>query len=322
MSKGTSLTEVDNKGTFIRTASVFRDKISSEVGAQYPPEAGRYHLYVSYACPWANRTIIFRLMKGLEDAISISVVLPIWGEVATGRRGWVFPEKDEQDATIDHNYKLKSLLDIYRTHDPSWEGKVTVPILWDKKTKKIVNNESSEIIRMLNFEFNTFAKYPDLDLYPLPLRNKIDELNDYMYNRINNGVYRCGFATTQGAYEQAFVELFEGIEFFEKHLSTTRFLVGDEITEADIRLFVTIIRFDAVYFGHFKCNKKRIIDCPNLQGWMKDLYQHPRIGKTIFLNHIKNHYYGSHVTINPYSIVPVGPDLDFNTPHGRGKKLT
>jgi len=214
------------------------------------------------------------------------------------------------------------LLEVYKIHEPLWDGKVTVPVLWDKKTKTIVNNESSEIIRFLNSEFNAFAKFPDIDLYPLPKRNKIDELNDYMYNRINNGVYRCGFATKQGAYEHAFAELFEGLEYFEKALSTSRFLLGEDITESDIRLFVTIIRFDAVYFVHFKCNKKRIIDNPNLHGWMKDVYQHPRIGKTIFINHIKNHYYGSHVTINPYSIVPVGPDLDFTTPHGRGKKLT
>lgn len=303
------------KGEFTRSESTFRNWVtkdgspgSSGVG-DFIAEPGRYHLYVSYACPWAHRTLIFRALKGLEDVISVSVVHPLMPE-----ESWVFAEYP--GATKDHVNQAHFLYENYRLADPQFNGLVTVPVLWDKKKRTIVNNESSEIIRMLNSAFNDYAK-SDIDYYPDSLRQDIDSINSLVYHDVNNGVYRCGFATTQDAYNRAFDRLFDALEELEARLSLRRYLVGNQITEADWRLFTTLVRFDAVYYSHFKTNKKRLIDYSNLWSYARELYQVPGVAQTVNMDHIKTHYFGSHRSINPTGIIPKGPEIDFMLPHGR-----
>lgn len=306
-----------SKGRFIRTEAQFRNWITAD-GSPGPSgsggfkaEPGRYHLYVSLACPWANRTLIFRKLKGLEDMISISVVNPLMAE-----HGWTF---DDDDGVIpDPIHQAKYLYEIYQAADPHYSGRVTVPLLWDKHQNKPVNNESAEIIRMFNSAFDQVGASPG-DYYPEDLRSEIDPLNQRIYDHINNGVYKAGFATTQEAYEEAVYELFAELDLVDQRLANQRYLLGATPTEADWRLFTTLIRFDAVYHGHFKCNLRRIEDYPHLSGYVRDLYQWPGIADTINMKHIKEHYYRSHATINPTGVVPVGPDLDFTRAHGRNK---
>jgi putative glutathione S-transferase len=305
------------KGEFIRATSSFRNWITKDGSAGptgeagFPAEANRYHLYVSHACPWAHRTMIFRALKGLEDIISVSVVHPLMPA-----ESWVFGEYP--GATEDHVNHAKYLYENYQKVDPDFDGLVTVPLLWDKKRQTIVNNESSEIIRMLNFAFDDYS-HSTTDYYPESLHEKIDEINDIVYNNINNGVYRAGFATTQAAYDKAFDRLFNTMDELEDRLSKQRYLVGNQITEADWRLFTTLVRFDAVYYNHFKTNKKRLIDYPNLWGYTRELYQVPGVAETINMDHIKHHYFASHHSINPTGIVPKGPVIDFMLAHGREK---
>ncbi|MCU7939955.1 MAG: glutathione S-transferase family protein [gamma proteobacterium symbiont of Bathyaustriella thionipta] len=303
------------KGEFIRTQSSFRNWITKDGRAGpggnggFTAEPDRYHLYVSYACPWAHRTLIFRALKGLEEVISISVVHPLMPE-----ESWVFG--DYPGATEDHINHADALYENYLLADPEFTGLVTVPVLWDKIRQTIVNNESSEIIRMLNSAFVDFAKSA-VDYYPDELRKEIDEINELVYININNGVYRAGFATSQDAYENAYDHLFNSLDALEDRLSKQRYLVGDQITEADWRLFTTLVRFDAVYYSHFKTNKKRLTDYPNLWSYTCELYQVPGVAETVNMDHIKYHYFASHRSINPTGIVPKGPELDFGQPHGR-----
>lgn len=296
-------------GRFERKPSAFRDQVRADGSTDFAPASGRYHLYVSLACPWAHRTLIVRKLKKLESAISVSVVDPLMGE-----NGWTFG--DSPGATGDALHDAEFLHQLYTRADAKYTGRVTVPVLWDRERDTIVNNESSEIIRMLNTEFDAFGD-ASVDLYPEPLREEIDALNDYVYPRINNGVYRCGFATTQEAYEEAFGELFEALDTLDDRLADRRYLLGPRPTEADWRLFTTLVRFDPVYVGHFKCNLRRIADYPNLSAYLRDLYQVPGIADTVDLVHIQRHYYESHATINPTGIVPAGPELDLEAPHGR-----
>ena len=302
-------------GRFIRSDSQFRNWVTADgvagpsgVGG-FKAEPGRYHLYVSLACPWANRTLIFRSLKGLEDSISVSVVHWHMAE-----NGWTFePAEGVIPDSINHaNY----LHEVYTAHDPAYSGRVTVPILWDKKTNTIVSNESSEIIRMFNSAFDEVGAKPG-DYYPEALRTEIDEINARIYTNVNNGVYKSGFATTQAAYEEAVVPLFETLDWLEQRLSGQRYLLGDVLTEADWRLFTTLIRFDPVYVGHFKCNIRRLEDYPNLWAYTRELYQYEAVSETINMQHIKHHYYVSHTTINPSGVVPLGPELDLYIPHGR-----
>ncbi|MEG7361318.1 glutathione S-transferase family protein [Pseudomonas citronellolis] len=272
-------------------------------------EAGRYHLYVSLACPWAHRTLIYRQLKGLAGLIDVSVVSWLMRE-----NGWTFDRS--LGSTGDALDGLEFLHQRYTRDDPHYTGRVTVPVLWDKQRKRIVSNESAEIIRMFNSAFDGLTGN-DLDLYPTPLQGEIDALNERIYPAVNNGVYRAGFATSQEAYEEAFVTLFEELDCLEKRLGERRYLTGEYLSEADIRLFTTLIRFDAVYHGHFKCNLRRLADYPNLSGWLRELYQLPGVAGTVNFQHIKNHYYGSHRTINPTGIVPLGPQQNFSGPHGR-----
>lgn len=306
-------------GKFVRANSQWRDWITVDgKPAQgrtrgFKAEPGRYHLYVSLACPWAHRTLIFRALKKLEDIISVSVVHHYMGE-----NGWTFLTED--GATGDTLYGMKYLHQIYTMADPTYSGRVTVPVLWDKKEKTIVSNESSEIIRMLNSAFDEWGD-ASLDFYPEGLRAEIDATNDFVYPAINNGVYRAGFATTQAAYEEAFNELFAALDTLEDRLSRQRYLVGNRLTEADWRLFTTLVRFDPVYVGHFKTNLRRIADYPNLSNYVRELYQMPGVAGTVNFRHIKAHYYGSHATINPTGIIPVGPEMDLDAPHNRGRLL-
>ncbi len=297
-------------GKFVRKESAFRDHVRADGSTRFAPEAGRYHLYVSLACPWAHRTLILRKLKGLEDAISLSVVDP-----DMGANGWEFGSSE--GCIPDPIHQAKFLHEVYTKADPHYTGRVTVPVLWDRKHETLVNNESAEIIRMFNAEFDAVAKHPELDFYPAELRKEIDAVNAFVYPRVNNGVYRCGFATTQEAYEEAFAQLFSALETLEERLGGQRYLVGDRITEADWRLFTTLVRFDPVYVGHFKCNLRRIADMPSLHGYLRELYQVPGIAGTVNMTHIKRHYYESHVTINPTGVVPAGPELDLDAPHGR-----
>ena len=299
-------------GRFVRKESAFRDRIAADGSTRFAPESGRYHLYVSLACPWAHRTLIVRALKKLESAISVSVVHPHMAE-----HGWTFANPDETEAvTGDALLGKTHLHEIYTAADPQYSGRVTVPVLWDRKHQTIVNNESSEILRMFNREFDALGD-ASLDLYPEALRSEIDEINDFIYPNVNNGVYRCGFATTQEAYEEAFAQLFSALDQLDARLGKQRWLVGDHFTEADWRLFTTLVRFDAVYVGHFKCNRQRIADYPHLSGYLRELYQVPGIAETVSLEHIKRHYYESHGTINPTGVVPVGPELDLTRPPGR-----
>ncbi|WP_371225522.1 glutathione S-transferase family protein [Roseovarius sp. 2305UL8-3] len=277
----------------------------------FPAESGRYHLYVSLACPWAHRTLVFRALKGLEPHIGVSTVHPdMLGE------GWEFRD-DYPGATGDSLYGLPYARDIYVKADPSISGRVTVPILWDKTRETIVSNESSEIIRMLNSAFDGLTGNRD-DYWPEAMRDEIEEVNSRIYDTVNNGVYKAGFATTQTAYDAAIDPLFDSLDWLEERLSTRRYLIGDRITEADWRLFTTLIRFDLVYHLHFKCNRARIIDYPNLWGYLRELYQWPGVAETVNFDHIVRHYHYSHETINPHRIIPTNPILDFNAPHGRG----
>ncbi|WP_027697336.1 glutathione S-transferase family protein [Vibrio litoralis] len=292
-------------GKFVREDAGFRNWIENKSDAPFQPESGRYHLYVSLACPWAHRTLIMRELKGLADHIDVTVVSPDMLE-----NGWEFSQPEPL-------FGFTKLHQIYTQAKSDYSGRVTVPTLWDKKTNTIVSNESSEILRMFNSEFNDLTGNTD-DYYPTDLRSEIDLWNEFVYPNINNGVYKTGFATTQPAYEDAFDGLFAALDKVEQHLSESRYLVGDNITEADWRLFTTLIRFDAVYVGHFKCNLKRIADYPNIQGYMKELYQVPGVKETVNFEHIKRHYYFSHKGINPTQVIPKGPELDLDSPHGRG----
>lgn len=292
-------------GRFVREDAGFRDWVRADGSSRFSPAAGRYHLYVSLACPWAHRTLIFRKLKGLEDAIDVSVVH--W---YMGANGWTFESEEMPNgATGDRLHGKLCLHELYTAAKPDYTGRVTVPVLWDTQENTIVSNESAEIIRMFNHEFEGVADPDAPDFYPEHSREEIDEVNALVYDRINNGVYKTGFATTQEAYEAAFKHLFEGLDEIEKRLTENCYLVGDTITEADWRLFTTLIRFDVVYFGHFKCNRQRIADFPNIQRFMQALYRQPGIADTVNFRHIKSHYYGSHEHINPTGIIPAGPDL-------------
>jgi putative glutathione S-transferase len=303
------------KGEFVRTESSFRNWVTKDGSAGpsgddgFAAEPGRYHLYVSYACPWAHRALIFRTLKGLQDIISVSVVHPLMPA-----ESWVFAEYP--GATEDHINHAHYLYENYLKAEPDFDGLVTVPVLWDKKRETIVNNESSEIIRMLNSAFDDYGN-AGIDFYPVSLRAEIDAINEIVYHNINNGVYRAGFATTQTAYEKAFDQLFNTMDELETLLSEQRYLAGDQITEADWRLFTTLVRFDAVYYNHFKTNKKRLMDYPNLWAYTRELYQVPGVAETVNMDHIKYHYFASHRSINPTGIVPKGPEINFMLPHGR-----
>lgn len=293
-----------NGGAFHRESSSFTHWIDNHSSqSTFQAESGRYHLYVSLACPWAHRTLIFRKLKKLELHIGLSVVSPDMLD-----HGWTFDKN--ADSTGDSLYDSNYLYELYTASDAHYTGRVTVPVLWDKKNKQIVNNESSQIIRIFNEAFNHITGNKD-DYYPGALRNEINAINEFVYKHINNGVYRCGFATTQEAYEEAYLLLFSALDRVESILKTKRYLIGDTITEADWRLYTTLIRFDEVYYSHFKCNKKRIEDYPNLSAYRRELYQWPGVAETTNFRHIKRHYYFSHVAINPTQIVPLGPDIDY-----------
>ena len=306
-----------SSGRFVREDAGFRNWVTADGSAGptgvggFKAEANRYHLYVSLACPWAHRTTIYRKLKGLEDMISLSVVHPFMGD-----KGWTFAEGAGviADPIVNASY----LYEVYVAAKPDYTGRVTVPILWDKKTHTIVSNESSEIIRMLNSAFDE-AGATDVNFLPKALLAEIDTINEFVYSAVNNGVYKAGFATTEAAYKEAVVTLFDALDTLEARLADQRYLLGDTITEADWRLFTTLVRFDAVYVGHFKCNIRRIVDYPNLWGYLRDLYQVPGIAETVSIEHIKAHYYTSHANINPTRIIPVGPVLDFNEPHDRAR---
>jgi putative glutathione S-transferase len=302
-------------GRFVRDESVFRNWITNDGSAGPSGEAGfraeadRYHLYVSMACPWAHRTLIFRSLKGLQSMIAVSAVNAFMGD-----DGWTFAEGDGViPDTANHKMYMH---EIYTLAKADYSGRVTVPVLWDKKLSTIVNNESAEIIRMFNSAFDDVGAKPG-DYYPTALRQEINDMNDLIYPNLNNGVYRTGFATTQEAYEEAVTDVFIALDTLEERLATQRYLTGADVTEADWRLFTTLIRFDAVYVGHFKCSKRRIVDNPNLWGYLRDLYQLPGIAETVKLDHVKQHYYSSHESINPTGIIPVGPSVDFSEPHQR-----
>jgi putative glutathione S-transferase len=297
-------------GSFRRKDSLFRDWVRADGSSEYPAEAGRYHLYVSSACPWAHRTIIYRHLKGLEDAISMTIVDP-----ERDRRGWAIT--NERGTTPDPVNGFTFLSEAYAITDPGFDGRVTVPVLWDRERGRIVNNESADIIRMFDREFDAFARHPELRFCPDELRDEIDEINAPVYEYVNDGVYKTGFATTQEAYERSFGKLFDMLDELDARLSVRRYLVGDRITEADWRLFTTLLRFDPVYVGHFQCNLRRIVDYPALSGYLRELYQYPGIAATVDMDHIKRHYYRTHPQINPNLIVPVGPALDLTAPHGR-----
>ncbi len=304
-----------SKGHFKRKPSQFRNWITADGSAGlsgktgFKAEAGRYHLYISNACPWAHRTMIFRCLKGLEDMIDVSVVHPFMGA-----DGWTFAEG--KGVVPDPINNVEFAHQIYTAADADYTGRVTVPILWDKAQGTIVSNESSEIIRMFNTAFDGVGAKVG-DFYPEAKRAEIDALNERIYSSVNNGVYKAGFSTTQAAYEEAVVPLFESLDWLEGILAKQRYLTGGKITEADWRLFTTLIRFDPVYVGHFKCNLKRIQDFPALSGYVRDLFQHPGVAKTVNMAHIKDHYYGSHESVNPTRVVPLGPEIDNFAPHGR-----
>lgn len=320
---------ISDEGEFVRDATEFHHRVGSGEG-EHPAERDRYHLYVSYACPWAHRTLVVRALKGLEDVIGVSVVHPL-----LDGRGWHFGAKRAahqsggevpgaasfDDSTRDDLHDAELLRELYDRSVASgrYKGRITVPVLWDKQRETIVNNESAEIIRLLNSEFNAMAQNPELDLYPADLQREIDELNAWIYPSINNGVYRCGFATKQAAYEKAFVELFAGLERAEGILSRQRYLAGERFTEADVRLFTTLVRFDPVYHNHFRCNWRKLREYHNLWNYLLEIAQMPGVMDTIRLDHIKFHYYASHTSINPTRIVPKGPELDLDAAHDRAR---
>jgi putative glutathione S-transferase len=303
-------------GRFVRQESAFRNWVTPDGapgpagGGGFPAERERYHLYVSLACPWAHRTLIMRRLKRLENAVSLSVVH--W---RMREEGWTFAPGP--CVTGDPVNGAQALYQVYVAADPHYTGRVTVPVLWDKARHTIVSNESADILRMFNSAFDDVGAAPG-DYYPTELRAEIDALNGRIYKNVNNGVYRAGFATTQAAYEEAVVPLFETLDWLEARLSGSRYLIGDRLTEADIRLFTTMVRFDAIYYGHFKCNLRRIVDCPALWRFTRDLYGLTGVAETVNLHHIKHHYYESHLTINPSGVVPLGPIIDFVMPARRG----
>ena len=305
------------EGRFIRPAPAFRKFVTCDGSAGpsgeggFPAEAGRYHLYVSLACPWAHRTLIFRTLKKIESIISVSITEPLYGKT-----GWEFGTA--LGGTLDAVNGKATLAEIYLLADPHYTGRVSVPVLWDKKRRTIVNNESSEIIRMLNSAFDALTDV-HTDYYPAELRGEIDAVNELVYPNINNGVYRAGFATSQQAYEEAAYGIFEAFDKIEERLARQRYLVGRQLTEADWRLFTTLVRFDTVYYSHFKCNLRRVADYPNLWNYTRDLYQTPGIAETVSIDHIKRHYYGSQRQVNPTGIVPIGPTIDFAAPHDRNR---
>ena len=304
-------------GRFVRPTTRFRNWVTEDGGrgptgeGGFAAARGRYHLYVALPCPWAHRTVIMRMLKGLEDVVSMSVLEPLYGP-----HGWRF---GTSPGTVPDSVNGASeLAEIYLRADPRYTGRVSVPALWDKERRTIVNNESAEIIRMLNGAFGRFTNVRT-DYYPPALREEIDRVNALVYENVNNGVYRAGFATAQEAYEEAFRALFRTLDELERRLSRQRYLAGRDITEADWRLFTTLVRFDAVYYSHFKCNLRRIIDYPNLSNYLRDLYQQGGVAATVNMDHIKRHYYGSQRHVNPTGIVPLGPVLDFLAPHDRGR---
>jgi len=312
--------EQSDSGEFERQEDAFREWISNDGSTSYPAAAGRYHLYVSLACPWASRTVIFRKLKGLEDVIGMTIVDPIRDE-----KGWAFRDPsgkiplgapfESTDSVNDFHF----LSEAYLATDPNFDERVTVPVLWDKETKKIVNNCEDDICPMFNSVFNAVARNKDVDLFPKEIKSEHDKLSNFIYDNVNNGVYRAGFATRQRAYEIACGKIFEALDQLEQRLSKSRYLFGRRIVEVDWRLFCTLVRFDVVYHGHFKCNIRRIIDYPNLQGYLMDLYQQPGIAETVNFDHIKRHYYMTHIEINPTRIVPLGPALDLTRPPGRDR---
>tara|TARA_R110000824_G_scaffold315042_1_gene502090 strand:- start:106846 stop:107811 length:966 start_codon:yes stop_codon:yes gene_type:complete len=299
-------------GEFVRTDAQYRNAIGDP---EYPAEAGRYHLFVSLACPWAHRTLIFRKLKKLEDIIGVTVV-----DAEMLEHGWVLSDKE----SLKHGYQvcpipgIQYMYEVYTTQQKDYSGRVTVPVLWDKKTNTIVCNESSEIIRMLNSSFNELTDVAT-DYYPEAMRSSIDEINELVYHKINNGVYKCGFATKQDVYEKHYENLFEAMDKVEEILGRQAYIAGPQITEADWRLFTTLIRFDCVYFGHFKTNKKRIEDYPNMSNYVRELYQVPGVKESVSFRHIKVHYYYSHDMINPTQVVPAGPEIDYERPHDRAR---
>jgi glutathionyl-hydroquinone reductase len=304
--------ETSADGAFVRQAYTIRDRITSDGSSGFPAEAGRYHLYVSLACPWAHRAIIVRRLLGLESAISMAVADPIRDE-----RGWAFREGTGPGSDPVNGFSFLS--EAYLRTDPSYIGRFTVPCIWDRETKRLVTNNFADITIDFETEFTAFHRAGAPDLYPQRLRKEIDEVNALVYRDVNNGVYRAGFATSQGAHERAVTSLFERLDWLERRLATQRFLVGDQLTEADIRLFTTLARFDAVYHGHFKCNLRRIVDLPNLWAYARDLYRRPGFGDTTDLDHIKRHYYQTHDHINPNRIVPLGPLIDWAAAHDRDR---
>ena len=302
--------EQSDDGEFQRQEDSFRDLLSTDGSTPYPAEPGRYHLYVSLACPWASRTVIVRHLLRLEEVIGMTVVDPVRDE-----RGWAFREGPGYSKDPVEGFRFLS--EAYAATEPGFHGRVTVPVLWDQQQRRIVNNSEDDICRMLHDCFR--GRAPGVDLFPKELAAKQASLSEFIYDRVNNGVYRAGFATSQGAYERACRTLFEALDKLESRLAERRFLFGDRIVESDWRLFCTLVRFDAVYHGHFKCNVRRILDYPNLQGYLMDLYQQPGIAETVDFDHIKRHYYYTHDDINPSRIVPIGPELDLTRPHGREK---
>lgn len=296
-------------GEFVREDAQFRHRIAPD--SDFPPESGRYHLYVSLACPWAHRTLIFRKLKGLESHIGVSVVSPLMGS-----DGWTYEESEGSTGDALNGFRFHR--ELYTADTPDYSGRVTVPVLWDTQQRRIVNNESADIIRIFNSAFDALTGNT-LDFYPAPLRSEIDALNETIYQKVNNGVYRAGFATTQAAYEKAYRALFDTLDDLNARLATRRYLLGSRITEADWRLFTTLIRFDAVYHGHFKCNRQRLEEYPYLSHYLRDLYQWPGVAATVDFDHIKRHYYASHRNINPTGIVPLGPELDYGRPYNRAQ---
>jgi len=301
--------EQTEEGDFKRQEDAFRKWVTQDGSSGYPAERNRYHLYVSWACPWAHRTIILRKLKKLEDVIGMTAVDPIRDD-----RGWAFREGPGHSSDPINHFKFLS--EAYKATDPNYQGRVTVPVLWDKETRRIVSNSDDDILRMLNSAFIGFTD-SQFDFYPKELQSEIDQLNDFIYKTINNGVYQAGFATTQKAYERAVRCLFDALDTLDARLTNQRYLLGSKIVETDWRLFVTLIRFDAVYHGHFKCNLRRIVDFPNLFGYLKDLYQVEGISETVNFDHIKRHYYITHDDINPTRIVPLGPEQDLKSDYER-----
>ncbi|MBV9787260.1 MAG: glutathione S-transferase family protein [Chloroflexi bacterium] len=304
--------ETNAAGSFVRQAYTIRDRITADGASGFPAEAGRYHLYVSLACPWAHRAVIVRKLLGLESVISLSVVDPIRDE-----RGWAF--RDGPGYSQDPVNGFQFLSEAYKRTDPDYTGRYTVPCLWDRVTGRLVTNNYPDITIDFETQFQAFHKPDAPDLYPEALRAEIDEINAVVYEDVNNGVYKAGFASSQEAYEGAVTALFKRLDWIEERLAQQRFLVGNQLTEADIRLFTTLARFDSVYVGHFKCNLRRLVDYPNLWGYARDLYQRPGFGETVNVDHIKRHYYMTHDTINPTRIVPLGPIVDWTTPHDRAR---